>query len=120
MIRRFARPYARAIMDVAASSDRASALLAELRAFERARKGSPELQSLYANPAQAAEAKMGVTRAIAQRLGSSDLTVKVLEVLVRNHRINDVAAIGEALAELIVEGAARTVDLSAFAPGRFG
>lgn len=29
-------------------------------------------------------------------------------------------ATGEALAELIVEGAARTVDLSAFAPGRFG
>ncbi|HKG81749.1 MAG TPA: FAD-binding oxidoreductase, partial [Beijerinckiaceae bacterium] len=29
-------------------------------------------------------------------------------------------ATGEALAELIVDGAARTVDLSAFAPGRFG
>jgi F-type H+-transporting ATPase subunit delta len=101
MIRRFARPYARAIMDVTAAPDRAAALLEELKRFEQARKGSADLQALYANPAQDTASKLNVTRAIAERLGASELAVKVLEVLIRNHRINDLAAIDEALAEMI-------------------
>ena len=101
MIRRFARPYARAIMDVVASPDRAAALLDELRRFEQTRKVAPELHELYANPGIDAATKTNVTRALAQRLGLSDLAVKVLDVLLRNHRINDLGAINEALAELI-------------------
>ena len=46
---------------------------------------------------------------------ASELAVKQFE-----RGLPDGRPTGEALAELIVEGAARTVDLSAFAPGRFG
>ena len=101
MIRRFARPYARAIMDVVHPADRASALLGELRRFEETRQGSPELRDLYANPAIDAGMKIGVTRTVAQKLGLGDMAVKVLEVLIHNHRINDAVAVNEALAELI-------------------
>jgi F-type H+-transporting ATPase subunit delta len=101
MIRRFARPYARAIMDVVQSPDGAAALLDELRRFESTRKSAADLHDLYANPAFDQNTKMSVTRTVAQRLGLSEMAVKVLEVLVRNHRINDVGAINEALAELI-------------------
>jgi F-type H+-transporting ATPase subunit delta len=88
-------------MDVTASPERAAALLEEMRRFEQARKGSADLQALYANPAQDTAAKLSVTRTIGQRLGASEMAVKVLEVLIANHRINDLAAINEALAEMI-------------------
>ena len=50
MIRRFARPYARAIMDVAGSPDKAATLRDELTQFEQIRKSSSDLQLMYANP----------------------------------------------------------------------
>jgi len=103
MIRRFARPYARAIMDVVASTDRASALLEELRRFETARKGSLDLHEIYANPAVDVSAKLNLTRTIAGRLGASEMALKVLEILVRNYRINDLGAINEAVAALVRE-----------------
>ena len=43
MIRRFARPYAKAVMDVVGDAQRAAALLEELRRFEQTRKVAPEL-----------------------------------------------------------------------------
>ena len=101
MIRRFARPYARAVMDVVQWPDHGAALLDELRRFEVTRKSAAELHDLYANPGIDAGTKTNVTRTIAQRLGLSDMAVKVLEVLIRNHRINELAAINEALEELI-------------------
>jgi F-type H+-transporting ATPase subunit delta len=101
MIRRFARPYARAIMDVVQSPDRATALVDELRRFEQARQAAGDLHDLYANPAMDLGVKTSVTRTIAQKLGLSDMAVKVLEVLIRNHRINHLAAINEALLDLI-------------------
>ena len=101
MIRRFARPYARAVMDVVQSPDRAAALLEELRRFEQARKGAPELHEVFANPGIDTGSKTNVARTIAQRLGFSDMAVKVIDLLIRNHRINDLGAINEALAELI-------------------
>ncbi len=88
-------------MDVVGAPDRASALLAELQRFEQARKASAELHELYANPAIELGVKTAVTKTIAQRLGQSEMALKVLEVLIRNHRINDLGAINEALAELI-------------------
>lgn len=101
MIRRFARPYARAIMDVVASPEKANALRNELARFDSIRKSSPDLQELYANPGIEHDAKMKVTRTISARLGLSDMAVKVLEVLIRNHRVNNLDSIVEALAEMI-------------------
>lgn len=101
MIRRFARPYARAIMDITGSPAAASTLRLELDRFEAQRRKSPELQELYANPGIENEVKLKVTEQIASRIGLSALAVKVLDVLIRNHRINDLAAINDALAQYV-------------------
>jgi F-type H+-transporting ATPase subunit delta len=101
MIRRFARPYARAIIDVAGAPQRANTIRAELDRFEQARRESVELQEVFANPGIDMAAKFNIAHAIASRLGLSDLTGKVLEVLIRNHRINDLASVIDALATMI-------------------
>ena len=103
MIRRYARPYARAIIDVVGSAAGAQPLREELESFEAARRSAADLAELYANPGIDHAVKMNVTNAIAKKLGLSDLAVKVLEVLIRNHRINDLNGIVEALASYIRE-----------------
>jgi F-type H+-transporting ATPase subunit delta len=101
MIRRFARPYARAVIDVAGSPQKANNIRAELTRFEQALRIAADLRELYANPGIELDTKFKVTHTIATRLGLSELSGKVLEVLIRNHRINDLDAIVEALAEYI-------------------
>ena len=98
MIRRFARPYARAIMDAAGSAQKANELRGELLRFESAMRTSEELRELYANPGIDEETKLRVTQQLARRMKVSDLSAKTLEVLVRFHRINDISAILAALA----------------------
>ena len=101
MIRRFARPYARAIMDVVQSPEKANAIRHELERFEQLRKSSEDLQQLFANPGIEHDAKIKVTSAIAKRLGLSDITLRLLGVLIANHRMNDLEPIVEALAEMV-------------------
>ena len=100
MIRRFARPYARAIMDAAGSPAKANELRGELSIFARALRGSAELRDLYANPVDE-ETKLNITRQLARKMKASDLALRTLEVLVRHHRINDIDAIVEALAAYV-------------------
>lgn len=101
MIRRFARPYAKAIFEVTGSPEKANAVRAELEGFEQVRAASADLRDLYANPGFDFEAKSAITHTIANRLGMSDLAGKVLDVLTRNRRINDLGSIVEALAEMV-------------------
>ena len=101
MIRRFARPYAKAMFEVAGSPERANALRAELRQFEQIRAASSDLQELYANPGIEPSSKSAVTQTIATRLGLSELAGKVFDVLIRNHRINGLGSVIEALAEMV-------------------
>jgi F-type H+-transporting ATPase subunit delta len=101
MIRRFARPYARAIMDVAGSPQAASALRGELMGFESALRKSPELRELFANPAIDLASKQNVARTIASKLKAGDQAKKIVEVLVSNHRINDLGAILEAVSAYV-------------------
>ncbi|HEX8411106.1 MAG TPA: ATP synthase F1 subunit delta [Thermoanaerobaculia bacterium] len=96
MIRRFARPYARAIMDAAGSPQKANELRGELIQFANALRSSNELRDLYANPVDEA-AKLTITAQLAKKMKASDLAAKTLEVLVRHHRINDIDAINDAL-----------------------
>ena len=103
MIRRFARPYARAIMDVVQSPEKANDIRHELEQFEAVRQSSRQLHDLYGNPGIEHDAKMKVTAALAKRLGLSDMTIKVLGVVMGNHRMNDLEPIVEALAELVRE-----------------
>ncbi|HEX8252105.1 MAG TPA: ATP synthase F1 subunit delta [Thermoanaerobaculia bacterium] len=96
MIRRFARPYARAIMDAAGSPQNASALRGELMIFANALRSSRELHDLYANPVDEAT-KLTITRPLASKMNASELATRTLEVLVQHHRINDIDAIVQAL-----------------------
>lgn len=100
MIRRFARPYARAIMDAAGSPQKANELRGELLRFADARRKSAELRELYANPVDEAT-KLEITRQLARKMKASDLATRTLEVLVRHHRINDIDAVLEALAAYV-------------------
>lgn len=101
MIRRFARPYARAIMDVAGTPHAANALRGELMGFESSLRKSAELRELFANPAVDLETKQKVARAIGSKLKLGDQAKKVVEVLVSNHRINDLGAILDAVASYV-------------------
>jgi F-type H+-transporting ATPase subunit delta len=103
MIRRFARPYARAIMDVAQSPEKAAALRDELTEFEKVRKSSHDLQLMYANPGIDFESKSKVTATLAKHLGLSELAVRLLNVLIQNRRINDLNEIVAGLATMIRE-----------------
>jgi F-type H+-transporting ATPase subunit delta len=103
MIRRFARPYARAIMDIVQTPEKAAALRDELTVFERARKSATDLQLMYANPGIDFDSKKHVTVAIAERLGLSVLAVRLLGILIRNRRINDLSDIVAGLATMIRE-----------------
>ena len=103
MIRRFARPYARAIMDVAQSPEKAAILRDEMTNFEKVRKSATDLQLMYANPGIDFDSKSKVTGAIAKRLGLSDLAVRLLDVLIQNRRINDLGDIIAGLATMIRE-----------------
>jgi F-type H+-transporting ATPase subunit delta len=101
MIRRFARPYARAIVDVAGSPEKANALRGELMIFAAALRNSAELRELFTSPAVHMDTKLAVTQQLARKMKASDLAAKTLEVLTRNHRIVDLDAIVEALAALV-------------------
>lgn len=101
MIRRFARPYARAIMDAAGSPAKANELRGELLRFANALRASSELHDLYANPGFDEATKQDITRKLAKRMQASDLAARTLEVLVHNHRINDIDAILAALAAYV-------------------
>ena len=101
MIRKFARPYARAIMDAAGSPAKANELRGELVTFAKALASSNELRELYANPAVDEATRLTITQQLAKKMKISDFGVRTLEVLVRHHRINDIEAIHSALAAYV-------------------
>ena len=103
MIRRFARPYARAAMEVAKTPENAAKLRDELTTFEQVRKSSSELQLLYANPGIDHDSKNKITATLAKRLDLSDLAIRLLDVLIQNRRINDLNDIIAGLATMIRE-----------------
>ncbi|MCA1732175.1 MAG: ATP synthase F1 subunit delta [Acidobacteria bacterium] len=101
MIRRFARPYAKAMMELAGSAEESRRMHSELLAFERARASNAQLANLYENPGVSSEQKLRVTREIAGRLGIDALSVRLLETLVHHHRVNDLEAVLEAWKAMI-------------------
>jgi len=93
VICRFARPYAKAFMEIAVSAADRESLLSGLKSFESARKSSSELAQLFENPAVDLDRKEKVTAEISKRLELAPLVVRVLNVLVQNHRINQLESI---------------------------
>jgi F-type H+-transporting ATPase subunit delta len=101
MIRRFARPYARAMMSAAGSPQKANELRGELLSFAKALRASGDLRDIYANPGIDEATKLELTRKLAAKMKASELAVRSLEVLVRFHRINDIDPIVAALAAYV-------------------
>jgi len=101
MIRRFARPYAKAIMDVAESTEKATSIHGELEKFAEVLRSSDELRTVFENPGVDAAGKSGVVKAISGRLGVSEFGLRILDVLLKNDRINDLGDILEALGDMI-------------------
>jgi F0F1-type ATP synthase delta subunit len=89
VIRRFARPYAKAMMELAGTAENSRRMHGELLAFERARASNTKLSSLYENPGVSSDQKLRVTQEIAARLDIDPLGLRLLETLVHHHRIND-------------------------------
>lgn len=107
MIRRFARPYARAISEII-PADEARKVFDELTRFEKARRKSTDLQEMLDHPGIDANRKNAVIDQIGAKLGISLMGLRILKVLTGNHRINALGAVLEAWRELInkVEGVA--------------
>ncbi|HEY5610177.1 MAG TPA: ATP synthase F1 subunit delta [Thermoanaerobaculia bacterium] len=103
MIRRFARPYARVILELSKSPEAAQKIHGDLVRFDESRRLSKELVDLLDNPSFAYEAKAEIVRTLGDRLAVSEMSRRVLNVLVQNHRINDTGAIADALRAMINE-----------------
>lgn len=101
MIRSYARPYAKAILEVVESSAQARSLHQELSGFESVRSGSRPLHDAMENPAVGMEARIGIVGKLGGRLELSALATRILEVLTRNHRINQLGSVLEALEQMI-------------------
>ena len=101
MIRRFARPYARALMEAAGSPQAANAIRGELMGFAAALNTSAELRTLYTNPGVPPEQKAAITNSIAKKLKLSELATRFVNVLVSAHRINDLDAVLQAVHEYV-------------------
>jgi F-type H+-transporting ATPase subunit delta len=91
------------MMDVAKTPQAAAVVRDELARFEEARAAATDLRDVYANPGIDAESKRKITHAIAQKLFVGDLSSRLLDILIQNHRINDLGSIVEALSAMIRE-----------------
>lgn len=109
MIRRFARPYAKALSEITTSPAEARKVYDELARFENVRRDSRELIDLFEHPGIEPAAKSSIIQAIGKKMRLSQMGLRVLEVLARNHRINQLGAILEAWREMINRAEGMTV-----------
>ena len=98
-------------MEVARTTDAAEALHEELEGFETMRRNSSELEDLFANPGFDLESKLRVAKEIGEKTRLTDLGARIVEVLIRNHRINQLSQILAAFRAEINERLGRTVAL---------
>ena len=101
IVRRFARPYAKAIIEAAGSTERASQVREEMARFDEVRRSSEELREVFENPGIALDAKLNIAKSISDRLRLTELGQRVIEVLIRNNRINQLDAITAAVASYV-------------------
>lgn len=101
MIRKFARPYAKAALAQAGDLAAAESLLEGLRSFQKAMEEVPSLGVAVSNPGVPPETKRAVVREIAEKIGVSDLALRLLDLLVQNYRLTGLPDIVEAVDELV-------------------
>lgn len=97
MIRRFARPYAQALIKAAGTLDAAQALRDELRSFRDAMAAVPGIAKMATNPAVPMERKSAIVGEIASHLGVQGLAERFLLLLLDNYRLQHLPTVLDAL-----------------------
>lgn len=108
MIGRIARPYAKALFNVAGSPAAAQQVLAELRALAATLAENPALERAAANPGVPVETKLSVIDQVVSKLGSGATTRRLAATLTRNYRLGRIGEIADGL-EILVRRAQGTV-----------
>ena len=98
-MRSFARPYARAALAVAGSTEAGVAVRDELAAFAAALRDSRELAGAFTNPAVPLDVKGRVLDQVAERMGLGTLTGRLLHALATRHRLGRLDEVVAALTE---------------------
>lgn len=102
-----AKPYARALYELARERNQVEAVGRELDAVVAQLRSEPELGEFFARPWVAASAKRAVAVDVASRLGLSPLTRDFLGLVARQGRAAELEAITSAFVELADEAAGR-------------
>lgn len=102
---RVALRYAKAAFDYLGDSKKVDGLTQELIAFSQALTGNPELHLALTNEAFSTDSRAAVVKEVANQMGLSDATQRVLNVLTENRRITSVEAVAERLHHLNLEAA---------------
>jgi F-type H+-transporting ATPase subunit delta len=97
VIRRFARPYAHALLKVAGSTEQGVVVRDQLRALRDAMAAVPGIARMAANPAVPVPEKRRIVRRIGERLGAGDLAFRFVDLLLSNYRLQHLPAVLEAL-----------------------
>jgi F-type H+-transporting ATPase subunit delta len=97
VIRRFARPYAQALLKVAGSTEQGVAVRDQLRALRDAMAAVPGIARMAANPAVPVPEKRRIVRRIGEPLGLGDLAFRFVDLLLSNYRLQHLPAVLEAL-----------------------
>jgi F-type H+-transporting ATPase subunit delta len=101
MSRRFARPYAKAVLDAASTTERGAQVRDELQRFVEATRRVPGIVKMAGNPAVPRRVKEDVLREIGDRLELGPLTRSLLELLQRNYRLAQVGEVLETLDQIL-------------------
>jgi F-type H+-transporting ATPase subunit delta len=97
VIRRFARPYAQALLKVAGSTEQGVVVRDQLRALRDAMEAVPGIARMAANPAVPVPEKRRIVRRIGERLGLGELAFRFVDLLLSNYRLQHLPAVLEAL-----------------------
>ena len=101
MSRRFARPYAKALLATAGRDDAAKEVRDELGLFAQAAAQVPGLNKMASSPAIPAEVKEGVLTEVCRMLEIGRLGESFLSLLMKNYRLIHLEAILESLDQIL-------------------
>ena len=100
-----ARRYATALADVVVERGEAQEVQSELLQWQAMISSSPLLQELLSNPTIALDQKQSALKALIARTNVRPTTANILQVLLKNQRLSDLAAINERFARVLDERA---------------
>lgn len=101
MSRRHARPYAQALWNAAGSTESAVAVRAELVQLADALGEVPALGVMSVNPAVPMATKERILAAVGVELGLTELTARLVGLLVRNYRLNLTPLVLEIFSDMV-------------------